>query len=148
MLTAIMDCLVQSELECFIKTLRRDGFLCLSADTSIDTLHDDICQHSARPIVIYGPDSLHVPYDDCPRLWLCCGPEVDHDMTQAPLRGAVTEDDLARRATAVRSDYHFVTYVEAMCIMADAVAKQNVNSMGMGDKAADIILRHVQKPTF
>ena len=145
MLTAIMDCLVQSELECLIKTLRRDGFLCLSADTWSD---EEISKHLARPIVIYGPDSLHVPYDDCPRLWLCCGPEVDHDITQAPLRGTVTEDDLARRAAAVRCDYHFVTYVEALCFMADAVAKQNVHSMGMGDKAADIILRHVQKPTF
>ena len=145
MLTAIMDCLVQTELAGLVTTLRRDGILCLPADTCIDILHDELGKHVTQPIVIYGAASLSVPYDDCPRLWLACGPSVDHDISHAPQLGTVTDGDLQRRTDALRADYQSVTYVEALCFMADAVAKQCVHSMGLGEKAADIVLRHVSR---
>lgn len=149
MLTAILDCLVQSELECLVAALRRDGIVCLAADTPLDTLHDQLEKHAADPIVVYGPASLDVPYDDCPRLWLGCGPDPHvHDTEQALLRGPVTDQDMERRAKALRSDYELVSYVEALSFMANAVAKTCVNSMGLGEQAADILLRHARKPTF
>lgn len=82
-LTAILDCLVSSELDIFIHTLTRDGIRCLSSDTPLETLHDQISTFNDQPIVIYGASSLQVPYDDCPRLWLCCGPEIQYDEQHA-----------------------------------------------------------------
>ena len=87
MLVAIVDCLVPCELHELVQTLERDNIRCLStdsADSYIDTLHDQIEAHMSEYIVIYGKRSIDLPYDDCPRLWLCCGPVLSHDLVHAP----------------------------------------------------------------
>lgn len=146
MLTCILDSLVEHELECLVSTLRRDGILCLPTSTPIDVLHDTISKNIDVPIIIYGPDSLHVPYTDCPRLWLCCGPRVQDDIAHATQYfSPLSNDDLVRRERAMCCDYLRVTHVDALVFMADTVAKQCVHSMGVGGKAAEIILRHVKK---
>jgi hypothetical protein len=146
-LTAILDCLVPSELDIFINTLTRDGIRCLSSDTPLETLHEQISTFSDQPIVIYGASSLQVPYDDCPRLWLCCGPEIQYDEQQATCL-LVPNDigrHLERRERALRCGYKRVTYVDALSFMANVLATRCVDSMNHGKNAADIILRHVPK---
>lgn len=147
-LTAILDCLVSSELDIFINTLTRDGIRCLSSDTPLETLHDQLSTFTDQPIVIYGASSLQVPYDDCPRLWLCCGPEIQYDEQHATwLLGNDDEvrSHLERREQAIRCGYKRVTYVDALSFMANVLATRCVDSMNLGNKAADIILRHVPK---
>lgn len=150
MLVAIVDCLVPQELACLVSSLTRDGILCLPAGSSIDVLHDTISTQTAVPIVIHGKDSLHVPYTDCPRLWLCCGPTTDDDIVHATTFWPhdVSDTDLRRREKAMCCAYERVTYVDALVFMADVVAKQCVSSMGVGERAAEIILRHVKKPSY
>jgi hypothetical protein len=157
-LTAIVDCLVSTELDHLIQTFERDGIRCLSSDLSLDALHDDIRKYAAQPIVIYGASSLEVPCDDCPRLWLCCGPELDteHDVQHATLllggtdaaAAAGLDQHVLRRDRALRSNCKFVSYIDMMSFIANALAKQCVHSMNIGNKAADIILRHVTKTEY
>lgn len=159
-LTAILDCLVSSELDVFINSLKRDGIRCLSSDTPLEILHEQISTFSNEPIVIYGASSLQVPYDDCPRLWLCCGPEIQYDEQQATWILQKNDDNdndddggggkeirrhLERRERALRCGYKRVTYVDAQSFMANALASRCVDSMNLGKTAADIILRHVPK---
>lgn len=155
-LTAIMDCLVASELETLISTLRRDGIRCLSSETPLETLHEEISTYATQPIVIYGKSSLNVPYDDCPRLWLCCGPDNASDEKHATwlLGGESAAADygfaehVERRQKAMRFGYKLISYVDALCFMANVLASQCVDSMKLGNKAAGIILRHVTKTDF
>ena len=89
---AIVDCLVSCELQELVKTLERDNIRCLDSDVeSIDTLHDQIEAHMSEYIVIYGKRAIDLPFDDCARLWLCCGPEKCRDLVHAPRLGPVTE---------------------------------------------------------
>lgn len=155
-LTAIVDCLVSSELDQLVQTLERDGIRCLSSDISLETLHDEIRKYASQPIVIYGASSLDVPCDDCPRLWLCCGPELESDIKHATFllggkdaaAAAGFDQHVSRRDRALRSNCRLVSYVDMMSFMANALAKQCVHSMNIGDKAADIILRHVAKTEY
>lgn len=141
MLVAIVDCLVSCELQGLVKTLERDNIRCLDSDVeSIGSLHDQIEAHMSDCIVIYGTRCVDLPYDDCARLWLCCGPETSHDLVHAPRLGPITEQDLERRARAVRADYRLVTFVEAQAFFADLVAKKCVQDLNLGDKATDILL--------
>jgi len=143
MLVAILDCLVSCELQELVKGLEREGIRCLSA-SCIDTLHQDIETYAAQPLVIYGEHSIDLPYDDCPRLWLCCGPEVSHDLVHAPRLGTVTNTDLERRAKAIRAEYRLLTFVQAQCFFADISGKQRVEKLGLGDKATDILLTRLR----
>ena len=103
MLVAIVDCLVPCELQELIKGLERDSIRCLdSAVESIDSLHDYIEAHVSECIVIYGKNGVILPFDDTARLWLCCGPNKSHDLVHAPRLGTVTEEDIDRRARAIR----------------------------------------------
>ena len=154
MLVAIIDCLVSSELDILAKTLQRDGIQCVSSDESLELMHEKMSLYSSQPLVIYGTSSLQVPYDDCPRLWLCCGPEIEYDEQHAAWLlgndGDASNDDeladhLARREKAIRCGYTLVTYVDALSFMANVLATRCVDSMNLGNKAADIILRHVPK---
>jgi hypothetical protein len=147
MLVAIVDCLVPCELQELVKTLERDNIRCLStdaADSCIDLIHDEIESHVADPIVIYGKRGIILPHDDCDRLWLCCGPETSHDLVHAPRLGTVTEQDLERRARAIRADYRLVTFVEAQAYFAEILAQKCVQGLNLGDKATDILLARLR----
>lgn len=147
MLVAILDCLVPCELQELVKTLARDNIRCLSTDSAdfcIDKLHDQIEAHVADPIVIYGARSIDIPHDDCDRLWLCCGPEKSHDLVHAPRLGPVTEQDLERRARAIRADYRLVNFVEAQAFFAEILAKKCVRDLNLGEKATDILLARLR----
>ena len=145
MLVAIVDCLVSCELQELVKTLERDNIRCLDSDVeSIDTLHDQIEARMSEYIVIYGKRSIDLPHDDCPRLWLCCGPEKCHDLIHAPRLGPVTEQDIERREKAIRCDYNLVTFVEAQAFFADLIAKKCVQDLNLGDKATDILLTRLR----
>lgn len=143
-----MDCLVAAELRCLVKTLEREGVCCLSSEEDLDKLHDAICQQSSQPIVIYGAASMEMPYDDCPRVWLCCGPETSLDIQEATaLYGDTPElrEGLRRREKAGRLDYRFLTYVDTLSFMANELARRCVQTMNLGEKAANIMLRHVKE---
>jgi hypothetical protein len=144
MLTAVLYCLVPSELDALVASLRLDGFVCVATATDLDEMDRILRRHVDQPIVLFGPESLRVPVDDCPRLWLCCGPEVDRDLDEAAflLRGPVHPQALERRRQALALAYQCVTFVDARCFLANAVAKQCVASMGVEGKAAKIVLRH------
>ena len=145
MLIAIVDCLVPREIQELVKTLERDNIRCLSADSeSIDTLHDQVEAHPMESLVIYGRRGLDAPFDDCARLWLCCGPETSHDLVHAARLGEITEEDVERRARAIRTDYRLVTFVEAQAFFAEILAKKCVENLNLGDKATDILLTRLR----
>ena len=147
MLAAILDCLVAAELKCLVDTLKREGVSCLSSEEDLDALHEAISQYSAKPIVIYGPSSMNIPYDDCPRVWLCCGPESSLDIQEARAFYGDTpelQEGLRRREKAERLGYRFMTYIDTMSFLANELARQCVKTMNLSEKAADIMLRHVK----
>lgn len=173
-LVAIVDSLVSTELEALVTILRRDGFVCLSSALPLEDLHNTVETKRAQPIVIYGDRSMDVPYDDCSRIWLCCGPTADNDVSHAAAlhyylkkdtatsfadfahtfdADAVHEnapspmfaEHLARRQRAVQCDFHFMTFPRTLSFMAEAIAPERVESMGLEDGVRRIVLRHVTK---
>lgn len=84
--------------------------------------------------------SIDLTYDDCPRLWLCCYPEVSHDLVYAPRLDTVTNTDLERRTKAIMTEYCLLTFVQAQRSFADISRKHCVEKLGLGDKATDILL--------
>ena len=153
MLAAVLDSLADGEVAALVAILERDGFVCLSSAMPIDELHDKLSEHVEQPVVVYGEASVNLPLDDCPRLWVGCGPEggsADHDAkAAADLVGLdALPAKLERRALALRLGYQLVSFVDAMAFMANVMAKKRVTAMGLESKAADIVLRHVKRNVF
>lgn len=171
-LVAVVDSLIPTELEALVTILRRDGFVCLSSALPLEELHAAVETKQAHPIVIYGDRSMDVPYDDCSRIWLCCGPTADDDMdmahaaalydwdkstsfadfaythacvANAPSSSAVFAKRLARRQRAQQCDFRFMTFPKALSFMAEAIAPERVQSMGFEDGVRQVVLRHVTK---
>jgi hypothetical protein len=180
-LVAIIDSLASTELDELVRVLRRDGFVCLSSSLPLEELHDTIGSRSQKPIVIYGDRSMDVPYDDCARIWLSCGPTIDDDVDishalvlhrwdrATPLAAFTArcgvdsnnvnvtalhdgdDDDaafrggLARRTRALSREFQFMTFPKALSFMAEAIAFQRVQSMGLNDGESRLLLRHVTK---
>ena len=150
MLVAVLDSLADGEVAALVAVLQRDGFVCLPAGLPIDELHEKLSEHVEDPVVVYGETSVNLPLDDCPRLWVGCGPEggsAEHDAAAA---AAMVSADalpagLERRQLALRLGYQLVSFVEAMAFMANTMAQKRVSTMGLESKAADILLRHVKK---
>lgn len=130
MLIAIIDGLVPSELEALMSSLRLDGFICISTNTDITALNHLIAKHRNKPIVLFGEQSLQMPIDDCPRLWLCCGPEIQRDLDVAVhvVKGPIDPSALERRQQALGLSYQCLTYIDAVCFFANAVAKSKAAS--------------------
>lgn len=148
MLIAIIDCLVVAELQTLIDQLTRDGIVCVASNTDICWINDTLAGKSAQPIVIFGDESMHIPVDDCPRIWLCCGPEISTDENEAWAFHAINDPGiLERKHTAIKSGFRCMTYVDVLCFVANEQAKQCVKNMALDEKAANIVLRHVKKPT-
>lgn len=150
MLTAIVDSLLSSELEVLVQALRRDGIRCLPSDTPLEELHGHLSSYANEPIVIYGVTTLEMPYDDCQRLWLCCGPEIQYDEQHASwfLGKPLEEKDVHRKEKAISYGYKLVSHIDALSFMANVLATNCVKSMHLGNKAKDIVLRHVTKQEF
>lgn len=145
MLIAVVDCLVEAELATLVATLTRDGIVCLPSHTDICRIHETLAQQSLRPIVIYGPESMNIPVDDCPQIWLCCGPEVACDRQEATALYNVQHAELERKEKAMRCGFRCMAYVDVLCFMANAQATQCVKTMNVQGKAAEIMLRHVKR---
>jgi hypothetical protein len=153
MLTAVLDSLADGEVAELVRVLTRDGFVCLSSTLPIDELHQQLSEYVDKPVVVYGEASVNLPLDDCPRLWIGCGPEggIPACDEQAAARLVPVEalnGHLERRALALRLGYQLVSFVEALSFMANVMAKKRVSAMGLESKAADIVLRHVRRTTY
>ncbi len=147
MLIATIDCLVDTELRMLVQALTRDGIVCLPSDTDICNIHETLGKHRGTPIVIYGRESMDIPLDDCPRIWLCCGPTVSQDEAEAIDFHKVKEDAFVRKTRAMQCGFRRMTYVDVLCFAANEQAKTCVGTMNLDDKSADIFLRHVKKTT-
>lgn len=177
MLVAIVDCIDETELKTLVTTLERDGFICLSCDQeSIEDIHNNIRNWKSVPVLIYGARSIDLPYDDCERLWLGCGPQgyderkderfacmleawrASSDVSLAEFSANFDMDEhqesetfkeaVRRRDTALRSGFRLSCFVQATSFAATFLATQKFN---IADSAAqDILLRHanVKKNKF
>jgi hypothetical protein len=147
MLIATIDCLVQKELDILVQALHRDGIVCIPSNADICRIHETLGHQSASPIVIYGAESMNIPLDDCPRIWLCCGPTVSHDEAEAIEFHKVKREAFARKTRAMQCGFQKMTYVDVLCFAANEQAKTCVKTMNLDGRSADILLRHVKKPT-
>ncbi len=175
MLVAIVDCIDESELLTLVGILKRDGFTCLSCEhVSIDVIHDTIRDSKDIPVIIYGSRSIDLPYDDCERLWLGCGPqgyEAEYDERVAKMMEAwrasnepslatfgatfdvnkyqeseTLANNIRRRSAALRCGFRLCSFVETISFAATFLATQTVNTADQN--AQDILLRHVHvKPS-
>lgn len=148
MLIAIIDCLAPAELQTLVAHLTRDGIVCLSSDVDICRINRQVSEQSDKPIVIVGPDGLNIPFDDCPRIWLCCGPDVSFDEKEAKARYHVHDPEhLARKRQAIQCGFRCMSYVDVLSFVANEQAKQCVKNMELDKKAESIVLRHVKDTT-
>ena len=147
MLVAMIDCLVEAELRTLISTLKRDGVVCVSSSSDICDIHDTLGQMSLHTIVIYGKQSMNIPFDDCPCIWLCLGPDVSKDAEEATSLYTLRQQDVHRKEKALQQGFRCMTYVQVLSFMANEQAKKHISNMNVKGKAADIMLRHVRKPT-
>lgn len=142
MLVAIVDCLVERELDALVASLRRDGYICVPASTDLPEIDEALRKHLNEPVLLFGKESLRLPMNDCPMLWLCCGPETHRDDVEAAYLNRAPNDaaSLRRREQALAYGYRQVTFIDARCFLASFTA----DSMGMEGKAAEILLRHAK----